>query len=915
MNTRRLTRALRASLILSTALPALAAAQTAAQAPGTSEKTQTESITVRAAKRLLREKNAPSAVTELGQKNIAATGPQGSTATLLRQAPSVFVYQQGIGYNEPVLSIRGVRGLEVAATLDGVPMQDLLNGGTGSYLVGNVGSRFALPQIEGVHVYPGVAYPDKNTFGTIGGTIAYDSKRPENERFIDVYGTAGSFKTFGYGVDINSGRIDSPLGTGDNAAKLRLSFDYLNTAGFIDYTSAHYNNFAAAFDKPYDDGRSKFQATVLYNTGSGYLQSEPTPVPLLDKYGRYANYPTTDITQYQKNNYLTVILKNDTEVNDYLQAGITAFYLNSDSSFLTYENPDLLNRLNGLPFPFVQVPYNFYSANWFQPIGPNNPLFDPVAGYDPNNPFYTSTFRPPGSRFTYDPSKFFGTPACKSNVPDPTICGLNAQLTTQHNDSYGIQPRFTVFLPEFAGIQNTIKLGGMVAKETQPTPQNWIWGSVNVPQNVGNQFQVNGYDGGSQRTLYLAYISDKIDLLDNTLHITPGATLEGTSSSNKAYNAFRLNPLAQQYFAGGNPPPPPAPGADPNVYDPRYLVELGGYNYKLKKWDREFLPFLNVSYDFDRLVPALAGLSVYGSTGTSALFAPATDFVPSLTGGAPYASIVHMYEGGVQYAAPKLFGRIDYFYQKVDRDFGFYSGQGNQTGYTVFSNLGQREFKGFEAQGQWQVTPHWQVFGTTSFVLAKYLKTALAFTTVFEDQYGAGIKGFPISGIPDWLANFGVEYDNTNLLVDDDNLSVRFAGQYTGQQYITCDNYGPTDAEGNPDPRDGRCEDGKKPIIPQSLKDATGGNYGGLTITDLNHKIPEFAVFNLLVSYTMPTPRLPVIKRMKFDLNVQNLFDHRYWQSYYSQITPVAGTYTGPSFYDGLPGQPFSVSFTVTARF
>jgi iron complex outermembrane receptor protein len=70
-----------------------------------------ETITVRAQRQLLREKNSPSAVTELGAAQIQQTGVQGSVATLLRAAPSVNVYQQGIGNNEPVISIRGARGL------------------------------------------------------------------------------------------------------------------------------------------------------------------------------------------------------------------------------------------------------------------------------------------------------------------------------------------------------------------------------------------------------------------------------------------------------------------------------------------------------------------------------------------------------------------------------------------------------------------------------------------------------------------------------------------------------------------------------------------------------------------------------------------------------------------------------------
>ncbi len=79
-----------------------------------------QSIEVKAAARLVRDKNSPSAVTELGQKAIEAVGVAGSTSQLLRQAPSVYVYQQGLGDNAPVLTIRGLRGLEVATTLDGI---------------------------------------------------------------------------------------------------------------------------------------------------------------------------------------------------------------------------------------------------------------------------------------------------------------------------------------------------------------------------------------------------------------------------------------------------------------------------------------------------------------------------------------------------------------------------------------------------------------------------------------------------------------------------------------------------------------------------------------------------------------------------------------------------------------------------
>ena len=240
-----------------------------------------------AQRRLLKEKNSPSAVTELGAKQITAVGVAASTGQLLRQAPSVNVYQQGLGDNAPELTIRGVRGIEVATTLDGVPTQDLLAPGN-FYLSNNIGGVFTTSQISGVSIYPGVAYPDKNTFGTIGGTIAYSSKRPSNDFYVDVTGSVGSFGTFREGFEVNSGAFDSPLGTGENAAKVLLNYNNFQTQGFIDGTPNRENEMEFAFDKPYTDGLSKFQATVIYNTANGLIENEPVPVPYLNKNGLFS---------------------------------------------------------------------------------------------------------------------------------------------------------------------------------------------------------------------------------------------------------------------------------------------------------------------------------------------------------------------------------------------------------------------------------------------------------------------------------------------------------------------------------------------------------------------------------------------------------------------------------------------------
>ena len=878
-------------------IPANAGTQSGGSANGNTA-APAENITVRAQRQLLREKNSPSAVTELGSAQISQVGVQGSTATLLRSAPSVYVYQQGIGNNEPVISIRGARGLEVAQTLDGVPMQDLLNGGGGSYLQNLLGGHFNLDQISGVSIYPGVAYPDKSTFGTIGGTIAYSSLRPSNTENVDVFGSVGSFKTFNEGFQVDTGRMNGFLGTGDDAPKMMLKYSNLQTAGYIDYTPARYNNMEFAFDKPYSDGLSLFQATAIYNTGNGLITPEPVPVPYLAQNGEFSNYsPEQEFTR-QYNDYFTLILKNDTYINDYVTAGLTGFYLYSDSYTQNYGNPSIFapagepgSATVGGASPFNQTVAGFGEQSLYQPGGP---FYDPQAYFYGANPSVAGCPAVTTAQFT----------AAGQTSP----CGFNSEYSRVHNDTYGFQPRVTITPPNIFGIANTIKLGGLVAKETSDaspdanTGPAYLGISSEIPHTPANQ--IAGFDGGTMRTIYQGYAQDKIDIFQNTLHLTPGVTLEGTNSSATGDKILNGNPsaslLATAYCQAGN--------------------DCLNGQYKAHKWDREWLPFMNVAYDLDKILPAARGVSLYASYATSALFAPTTDFGPNAAGsGPPGASIVHMYEGGIKYNRQNLSLSFDYFYQHVERDFGFFQYQsGPLAGTEVYSNLGQREDKGIEASAIYQVTPDWQLFGNVSHTLAKYLKTSLASVTVQEDQFGLALRGAPVTGVPDWLSTFGVDYNHRALLTHGDNINVRFEGQYTGKQATSYDVTGLTNI--------GSIA-GVPPYGTYGYYNATAGQ----TVYNPNGGIQPFAVFNLDINYKLPMHgHAGPLHTIDFDLNGLNIFNTRYFQYFYNQISPSScGTFTtGPfkgqqisnygctrAFNDGLPGEPAAITFTVRASF
>jgi len=348
------------------------------------------------------------------------------------------------------------------------------------------------------------------------------------------------------------------------------------------------------------------------------------------------------------------------------------------------------------------------------------------------------------------------------------------------------------------------------------------------------------------------------------------------------------------------------------------------------KWDREWLPFFNVSYDLDKIAPILRGTSFYGSYGESALFAPVTDFGPNTAGPPPSASIVHMYEGGIKYNSSVIAVSADYFYQKVDRDFGFYTAQsGPQAGFSIYNDNGLREDKGFEGSVIYQVTPNLQLFGNFSKTLAKYLASNFGFVTVSEDQFGIDLKGAPVTGVPDWISTFGADYTQKSTLIDNDKFEIRIGEQYTGHQATTYDIPGNANVPNFP---------GLGPTGPCAPVQNANGGFGvgsgctrfaqlsGATIYDPNGGNNPYWVTNLDLNYALPTPTLPVLKNVKFDLNVQNLLNAHYAQYLFKQVSPSACSATPsnpvasqynctPSFADEIPGQPFSVFFTATAHF
>ena len=270
------------------------------QTPDNSGAIQVERIRKIYQQLIQREKDIPTAVTELGAKQIQQNGISGSIQSLLTQAPSVNSYQQGVGQQSPELTIRGVEDSQLASSLDDIPIQSLVNGGTTGSQVGQASSFVTNDELGSVNIYPGIAAPDNQGFNALGGTIAYQTKKPTADRNFLVEGGVGSFNLWHGGFEANSGALG-----GVDGVRLLLHYDQSYNGGFQDYTPARYRNMLFSADKPYDGGLSHVTATVTYNTGFGYSTARnPVPADLLNEFGSYWNFPPSQFYNQLENKFL-----------------------------------------------------------------------------------------------------------------------------------------------------------------------------------------------------------------------------------------------------------------------------------------------------------------------------------------------------------------------------------------------------------------------------------------------------------------------------------------------------------------------------------------------------------------------------------------------------------------------------------
>lgn len=790
---------------------------------------------------LLKEKNLATAVSVISTKQIAAEGIQsGSIQSLLKQTPSVNSYQQNIGQGVPELTIRGVRNSQLAETLNGlVPLQDLLSGGQGAFLNNNVGSPVTLGQLGGTTVYPGVAPPDRQGFATVGGTIAYETKKPTAHPYAELFGGIGSFNSSNAGFEINTGNI----GPGVDAPRVLLRYNQSYTSGFPDKNSIRSGDMLFEVDKPYDEGLSHISATVIYNRADGYLVTAPLAVPLINQNSYSYNFPHSLTYTRQNNKYLTAIIHDTTYINSHLILSGSLFYLRQPTQFTSYQQGNSIAYNPAFPYQVTfQVPYFAYGANF----GPGNFYYKP--GY-----------------FTYDPVKSFGS----------YTAGESAEVITGGTQTVGFTPRANIFLPH-----NDITVGGIFTKEMALSGAEYVYGSIPMPEQIGyNSFS---FGGGSQRTIYSVFLQDKINLLNNKLHIEPGISLTGVYSSTIA--AFSYSQTSALNPTG---------------------------NYKLQNFGSQADPYLSIEYDLPHNFVA------YAEYGKGARYAPIADYTlgTASAGGvssstsAPKPEIVHAYTAGLRYDTPNLYFSVDEFYQKLTSAFSFYTNY--QTAVSSNINIGVQQFRGQEASAKIKLSRDLELYGNFSHNQSNYLNQYYANDTPFQGQFGYVFKGNPLASVPTYTGNFGLDYENGPY-------SARIGGHYTGQQVITGDlpPQLPNAPQISPLGPNSTLALATIPFVPSAQANLANSLGGYPPIP--HFRLPGYLTMNMFLSYKLQMHGYDHLQYLKFSLNVQNLLGLHAYQHYFlapAEIPQNGGFALTPTYASAYNVIPRTIFFNVTARF
>lgn len=286
---------------------------------------------------------------------ILKRNPQTTNAqSILNNAPGISVTNPGPVAARVHTSVRGFNSTEVGYTFDNLPITSFfvggLNGGnahqTDSYGLSPITSGEA----SSINVLYGPPKPSINTFGALAGAINYKPLLPAKKFGGDVFGGYGSYDTRTYGAAVNTGNI------GSDGGRLLVRYSGRTSDNYLKNVPATTHSYYVAYVLPSNNGLSKLTAIWYLNNFSGNVPSR-MPINLLEKYGRYYQWPEN--VSYQKANatFMNGIIDYKSALNNHLVFNGKMYYQEQRYRRLEFDDYNQTNPYVGDIFKENPGPY------------------------------------------------------------------------------------------------------------------------------------------------------------------------------------------------------------------------------------------------------------------------------------------------------------------------------------------------------------------------------------------------------------------------------------------------------------------------------------------------------------------------------------------------------------------------------
>ena len=289
-------------------------------------------------------KRTPQTYSIIDQETIKRRNTGMDIPFLLGLTPSLVETSEagnGIGYTN--MRIRGTDANRINITIDGIPLND-----PESQQVFWVNLPDIASSVDNIQVQRGVG-TSSNGPASFGATVSMETKMPENEPFVGVNGSFGSFNTSKMTLAAGSGLLN-----GNFAVQMRISD--LRSDGYVYRTGSEHRS--AMITTTYRTSASLLKLNIIHgkeHTGIGWWGN---PREMLDVDRRYnpagEYYDSLGVRKFYDNesdNYIQTHfqLSWNRVAKDNLSFSLAAFYTIGEGYYEEYKDDALLADYGILP--------------------------------------------------------------------------------------------------------------------------------------------------------------------------------------------------------------------------------------------------------------------------------------------------------------------------------------------------------------------------------------------------------------------------------------------------------------------------------------------------------------------------------------------------------------------------------------